>query len=78
MTTHSGILSWEIPGTEEDLQVIVHGGTESDMTERLNMHTYKENTSPWRIACYYPQQKLDNFPHLYKSQKAYFIFFNLI
>ena len=45
---------------------------ESDVTERLSMHTYKENTSPWRIACYYPQQKLDNFPHLYRSQKAYF------
>ena len=29
MTTHSGILSREIPGTEEALQVTVHGVTKS-------------------------------------------------
>ena len=40
MTTHSSILAWEIPRTEEP--GTVHGVTkESDTTERLRMHECK-------------------------------------
>ena len=41
MATHSSILAWKIPGTEEPvrLQSICH--KESDITERLNIHTLK-------------------------------------
>ena len=37
MTTHSSILAWRIPGTEEPggLQSM---GSQSDTTERLSMH----------------------------------------
>ena len=35
MATHSSILAWEIPWTEEG-QATVHGVTESDMTWQLN------------------------------------------
>ena len=35
MATHSGILAWEIPWTEEPGGLTVHGVAESDTTERL-------------------------------------------
>ena len=35
--THSSILAWKIPGTEEPWQATVHGARESDMTERLTL-----------------------------------------
>ena len=41
MATHSSILAWEIPWTEEPGSATVHGVTESDMTEQLRTHT------PW-------------------------------
>ena len=45
MATHSSILAWKIPWTEEP---VVHGVTESDVTEWLNTHTTE---SP----CYTPK-----------------------
>ena len=36
MVTHSSILAWEVPWTEEPPK----GHKELDMTEQLNMHTY--------------------------------------
>ena len=38
MATHSGILAWEIPWTEEPDGLQSSGDAESDMTERLNNH----------------------------------------
>ena len=42
METHSSILDWEIPWTEEpDRPPLVHGvAKESDMTEYVCMHAY--------------------------------------
>ena len=42
MATHSSILPWEIPQTEETWRLyIVYGVTkELDMTEQLNLHIY--------------------------------------
>ena len=39
MATHSSILAWRIPWTEEPGGATVHGVIKSDMTERLT-HTY--------------------------------------
>ena len=36
MATHSNILAWEIPWTEEPGGLTVHGVTELDTTERLS------------------------------------------
>ena len=36
MATHSSILAWEIPWTEEAWRAAVHGVTESDRVEQLN------------------------------------------
>ena len=38
MTTHSSILAWEMPWTEEPGGLLVHGVTKS-RTERLSTHT---------------------------------------
>ena len=38
MTTHSSILSWEIPWTEETDGLQSMGSQESDTTEQLNHH----------------------------------------
>ena len=35
MATHSSILAWRIPQTEEPVGLQSHGVAESDMTERL-------------------------------------------
>ena len=43
MATHSSILAWRIPGTEEPGGLQSMGGKESDMTERLNMQVYNED-----------------------------------
>ena len=45
MATHSSILAWEIPWTEEPGRLQSFGSKESDMTEQLNnkaitMHLY--------------------------------------
>ena len=39
MATHFSILAWRIPIDRETWQTAVHGVIESDMTERLSMHT---------------------------------------
>ena len=41
MATHSSILAWEIPWTEEPWQAIVHGVTNSgtQLSNRAGMHT---------------------------------------
>ena len=38
MSTHSSILAWRIPWTEEPGRLQSMGSQESDMTERLNPH----------------------------------------
>ena len=38
MATHSSVLAWRIPGTEEPGRRPSLGGTESDKTERLHFH----------------------------------------
>ena len=38
MSTHSSILAWRIPWTEEPGGLWSRGSQESDMTERLNKH----------------------------------------
>ena len=38
MATHSSILAWRIPWTEEPGGATVHGVAESDTTKRLNTH----------------------------------------
>ena len=44
MTTHSSILAWRIPWTEEPGGLQSTGREESDTTERLHMHTHKGAT----------------------------------
>ena len=39
IATHSSVLAWEIPGTEEPGELDPWGSKESDMTEWLKMHT---------------------------------------
>ena len=39
MATHSSILAWKIPGTEEPDVVQSMGVAESDMTEHTHAHT---------------------------------------
>ena len=39
MATHSSILAWKIPWTEEPGRYSPKGCKELDMTEQLNMHT---------------------------------------
>ena len=41
MTTHSSILAWRIPWTEEPGGLQSIGSQESDTTQRLSMHTHK-------------------------------------
>ena len=41
MATHSSILAWRIPWTEEPGRLQSMGLQESDMTERLTAHTVK-------------------------------------
>ena len=43
MATHSSILAWKIPQTEEPGGLQFMGCKESDMTERLNTHVYNED-----------------------------------
>ena len=38
MATHSNILAWKIPWTEEPWRATVHGVAELDMTEHSHMH----------------------------------------
>ena len=40
MATHSSILAWEIPWTEEPVGYSPRGHEESDMTEWLSMRVY--------------------------------------
>ena len=40
MATHSSILAWRIPWTEEPGRIQSMGLQESDMTKRLSTHTY--------------------------------------
>ena len=39
MATHYIILAWRIPMDRGDWRAVVHGVAESDMTERLSLHT---------------------------------------
>ena len=42
MATHSTILAWRSPWTEEAGRLQSKGHKESDMTEQLDMHTCKK------------------------------------
>jgi len=46
MATHSSVLAWRIPMDRGAWQATVHGGKESDMTERLSTSTYLLLTLP--------------------------------
>ena len=43
MATHSSILAWRIPWTEERGRLQSMGPQESDLTQRLNHHRYHKN-----------------------------------
>ena len=56
MATHSGILAWEIPRTEEPGGLQTMGSLESDMTERLHFHFSlscigEGNGNPLQCSC---------------------------
>ena len=40
MATHSSMLAWKIPWTQESGRLQSMGSQESDMTERLSTHTH--------------------------------------
>ena len=44
MATHSSILAWRIPWTEEPGRLQSIGLQESDTTERLSTYTHKDKT----------------------------------
>ena len=54
MATHSSILAWQIPGTEEPGVLQSMGGgrcqKESDTTQQLNNNNKIERTEMWRIC----------------------------
>ena len=45
MATHSSILAWEIPWTEESGRLHPWGCKELDMTEQLTLHRLQNQTS---------------------------------
>ena len=47
MTTHSSILAWRIPWTEEPGRVQAMGSQESDMTEWLSTHSDNKMLRTW-------------------------------
>ena len=52
MATHSSILVWKIPWTEEPGQSTAYGGNkESDTTERVCACTHTENKTVFTVAC---------------------------
>ena len=44
MATHSSILAWRIPGTEEPGRLQSLGHKESDTTEQLSIHLVRNGT----------------------------------
>ena len=50
MATHSRILSWRIPWTEEPKGYSPGGHKESDNTDPLNMHVLGAITSPKSVG----------------------------
>ena len=40
MATHTNVLAWEIPWTEEPHELQSRGGKESDMTEQLTVYRF--------------------------------------
>ena len=44
MATHSSILAWKIPWTEEPLRLQLWVRKEWDMTEQLHFHFHKHKT----------------------------------
>ena len=47
MATHSSILDWRIPWTEEPWWVTVHGVTESNMTEGQTLSHFQDPISKY-------------------------------
>ena len=64
--THSSILAWRIPLTEEPGGLQSWGHEESDMTERLSTYTYthSKNTAEPCNDHLSPHNELLHFPHL--------------
>ena len=50
MVTHSSILAWRIPWTEEPGGLHSVGCNESDTTEQLSTH--KESQTIWSLQCW--------------------------
>ena len=50
MTTHSYILVWRIPWTEEPGRLSPWGRKESDKTERLTLSLFQGQSSSWHLA----------------------------
>ena len=44
-TTHSSILAWRIPQTEESGRLQSTGSKESDVTEHTHTHTYRQESA---------------------------------
>ena len=52
MTTHSNILAWRIPGTEEPGQATIHGVTKNQMQlSNYHTHTHTHNAHTIFISC---------------------------
>ena len=58
MATHSSILAWRIPWTEEPGGLQSMGTQESDTTERLNHHHHLEKSSQEGKAWWAPSTDL--------------------
>ena len=50
MATHSSILAWKIPRTEEPGRLQSAGLQESDMTERLHFHFHFQDYFRYRLS----------------------------
>ena len=51
MTTHSSILAWRIPWTEEPVGYSPKSYKEPDTTERLTISTNKDRELNWDLSC---------------------------
>ena len=71
MATHSGILAWEIPWTEEPGGLQNMGLQESDTTECLNQHPPQSNICPLYLSVSkYLLIELKLFPFFFFEQKC--------
>ena len=57
MATHSSILAWEIPWTEEPGSLQPTGSQQSDTTYQVNHHHIKLKKIKSRWTCFHLKQK---------------------